>query len=91
MESFPNNSLILTTPGRPVRIFDISAALMTVGRGAANDIVLHDARVSRAHARLERRDGAFVLTDLGSANGVAVNGQPIQSAPVQPGRRWMAA
>lgn len=85
MESFPNNSLILTTPGRPVRIFDISAALMTVGRGAANDIVLHDARVSRAHARLERRDGAFVLTDLGSANGVAVNGQPIQSAPVQPG------
>lgn len=85
MEPLASNSLILTTPGRPVRIFDISATRLTIGRGATNDIVLHDARASRAHARLEQRDGAFVLTDLASANGVALNGQPIQTAAVQPG------
>ncbi|MBI4300332.1 MAG: FHA domain-containing protein [Chloroflexi bacterium] len=43
-------------------------------------MVLPDAKVSRAHARLECSDAGCVLVDLGSANGTRVNGQPAQHA-----------
>src|SRR5262245_56026698 len=50
--------------------------VLTVGRAPDNDIVLNDVRVSRHHARLERRAAGWLLTDLGSRNGVVVNGEP---------------
>ncbi len=37
-----------------------------VGRAAESDLCLTDPRVSRVHARIEWRQGAFVLTDLSS-------------------------
>jgi pSer/pThr/pTyr-binding forkhead associated (FHA) protein len=45
-----------------------------VGRDAGVDLQVVDERVSRKHARIELRDGVFVLTDLNSTNGVFVNG-----------------
>jgi ABC-type multidrug transport system ATPase subunit/pSer/pThr/pTyr-binding forkhead associated (FHA) protein len=56
------------------------AGVLTVGRAPANDIVLSDVRVSRHHARLERRADGWLLTDLGSRNGVVVNGEPAGAA-----------
>ena len=50
---------------------------VTLGRDSRCDIVLQDGNVSRQHARLERVDGAYVLTDLGSTNGTFVNEQPV--------------
>lgn len=47
---------------------------MTIGRGTDNALVLVDERVSRRHARLAARDGALILTDLDSTNGIRVNG-----------------
>jgi serine/threonine protein kinase len=41
--------------------------------GRAGDLRLGDARVSRRHARVVKRDGEFVLEDLGSANGTYLN------------------
>jgi hypothetical protein len=52
----------------------------SVGRGEDNDIVIPHPSVSRAHARLARRDGAFELTDLNSTNGSFVNNQPVQGS-----------
>ncbi len=51
-----------------------------LGRGEDNDVVIPHASVSRAHARLLRRDGSFQLTDLNSTNGCYVNGQPIHGS-----------
>jgi len=51
---------------------------ITVGRGEDNDIVIPHASVSRNHARLTRRDGAFELTDLNSTNGSYVNNLLVQ-------------
>ena len=50
---------------------------LRLGRDAACDIVIVDRRVSRQHARIERRRGKFMLIDQ-SANGtyVAVSGEP---------------
>lgn len=50
---------------------------LSLGRGEDNDIVIPHASVSRVHARLARRNGAFELTDLNSTNGSYVNGSPV--------------
>ncbi len=47
--------------------------VVTVGRAADNDIVLNDVRVSRRHAQLERVPDGWLLSDLGSRNGMIVN------------------
>lgn len=57
-----------------------SGRVYRVGRGATCDLVLSDADASREHVALERRwDGIFV-TDLGSKNGVMVEGKRIAGA-----------
>jgi adenylate cyclase len=51
----------------------------SIGRDSDNDIVLDDARASRHHARIELRQGKFVLYDT-STNGTLVRseqGQPV--------------
>jgi pSer/pThr/pTyr-binding forkhead associated (FHA) protein len=59
---------------------------MLVGRVAGVQLQLDDDSVSRRHAQLEISPGGVVLKDLGSANGTAVNDQPISEEVVlQPG------
>lgn len=51
---------------------------ITIGRKEGNTIRLTERNVSRRHARLRRNDGAFNIADLGSYNGVRINGQRIE-------------
>jgi hypothetical protein len=53
---------------------------VSVGRGEDNDVVIPHPSVSRAHARLMRRDGGYELTDLGSTNGSFVNNQQVRGS-----------
>jgi hypothetical protein len=48
-----------------------------LGRAPDNHIVLPDTYVSSYHARLDRRDGEWWLTDLDSRNGTRLNNVPI--------------
>lgn len=50
-----------------------------IGRGPLNEICLRDTEASRMHAKLEYREGLYVLTDLSSSNGTYVNGQKIRT------------
>ncbi|HET8632169.1 MAG TPA: FHA domain-containing protein, partial [Thermomicrobiales bacterium] len=59
------------------REYPLDRASLTVGRHEAGDIVLEDTQASRQHARFTVRDGQVTVTDLGSANGTRVNGQPV--------------
>jgi hypothetical protein len=52
----------------------------TLGRAPDNHIVLPDTYVSSYHARLDRRDGEWWLSDLGSRNGTRLNDVPITKA-----------
>jgi pSer/pThr/pTyr-binding forkhead associated (FHA) protein len=54
--------------------FDIRTPLVHVGRGAHNDVVVDDDSVSDTHAKLQRREDAWYLIDLGSTNGTYVGG-----------------
>ncbi|WP_130176081.1 FtsK/SpoIIIE domain-containing protein [Cryobacterium sp. SO1] len=55
------------------REFPLAPGSLLVGRDASCDIVLHDSLVSKKHVRLEIGDAVEVI-DLGSANGVVVDG-----------------
>jgi pSer/pThr/pTyr-binding forkhead associated (FHA) protein len=48
-----------------------------IGRGPQCHIVLDDPRVSRAHARLTVDGAGVAIEDIGSANGVYINGDRI--------------
>lgn len=59
-----------------------------IGRSDACQIVLEDALVSRRHALLCNTGDAVEITDLGSVNGVLVNGERISgSSPIRVGSR----
>ncbi|MFN3649303.1 MAG: FHA domain-containing protein [Armatimonadota bacterium] len=58
---------------------------VTIGREEDNRIRLADAKVSRHHARIEPRSGAWVLRDLGSRNGTRVNGVRVVRSGLLPG------
>ncbi len=58
----------------------------TIGRSRDCDIVLDDVGVSRRHAELRPTPTGWTVADLGSTNGVLVNGRPIRGAQqLQPG------
>lgn len=57
-----------------------------VGRDARDGLTLHDAEVSRRHARVSAHDGVAYLEDLRSSNGTFVNERRVrQSVELQPG------
>jgi hypothetical protein len=61
--------------------FALTAGDLTIGRDGENEIVLAENTVSRQHARVLRDgQGQWTLIDLGSANGVYVNGMRVQRA-----------
>jgi pSer/pThr/pTyr-binding forkhead associated (FHA) protein len=59
--------------------------VIRIGRALDNDIVLQDASVSRHHAEIERRDGVFLMRDLGSQNGTWVADNRITEVRLTPG------
>jgi Protein of unknown function (DUF3662)/FHA domain len=67
----------------------IPASGAVLGRSRDADIVLADPNVSRRHAEIRPAGrGRWTVTDLGSTNGVKVNGTPISGdAPLEAGDR----
>jgi hypothetical protein len=56
-----------------------------VGRHIANALPLPDREISRRHAQLFPRDDQFFVADLGSRNGIYVNGTKFQERALAPG------
>jgi DNA-binding NtrC family response regulator len=61
------------------------AGTITVGSGAACDLVLDDERVSERHVEIRRDGPHFVVRDLGSTNGTLYQGSLITEARVAVG------
>lgn len=59
----------------------------TIGRSTKNTLSLKSEEISRYHAQIRFEKGAFVLEDLGSANGTKLDGKRIQRAELKPGGR----
>ena len=57
----------------------------TIGSVAGNTVVLADPAVSRKHAGIRKVDSDYELADLGSTNGVYVNGHKVPKKTLEPG------
>ena len=77
--------LVLFQQDGPEQEFELSKARVTIGRAMTNDIILGDGRVSREHARLECSPAGCKIIDLGSSNGIRVNGLRIERAVLNSG------
>ena len=66
--------------------FSVKTPVVNIGRADYNDVVLPDESVSTTHAKLQRREGVWILVDLDSTNGTFVDGDQIKGeAALAPG------
>jgi FhaA, N-terminal domain/FHA domain len=74
----------LTVAGRK---HEVTKPSVVIGRSREADIRVSDVNVSRRHAELRQDGTAYLIVDLGSTNGVEVNGKRTDRAKVRDGDR----
>ncbi len=88
MKPSPTNwVLLLSRAGQRLRVVPLADGSATIGRDSDNQIPLPHTSVSRRHAEIICGAGGVKLRDLGSRNGVLVNGVPRKTATLQVGDR----
>jgi serine phosphatase RsbU (regulator of sigma subunit)/pSer/pThr/pTyr-binding forkhead associated (FHA) protein len=84
-------TLELIRDGRVDRVFEVKGADLHIGRSSGSDVHFDESKVSRNHARVERRpDGSCYLVDLDSQNRTYVDDRkltPFQPVRLQDGSR----
>ncbi len=80
--------LVVTSPGVREEV-DLFEGLTIIGRSAEAHLILDHPLVSRRHAALEVTGARVQIRDLGSRNGVLVNGKPLlEPGELGPGDRF---
>ena len=59
------------------RNIPLASEVTTIGSAPGSTVQLSDAGVSRKHAGIRKAEGGFELADLGSTNGIYVNGERV--------------
>jgi hypothetical protein len=67
------------------QVLNLSEEVTTIGSVAGNTVVLADPAVSRKHAGIRKVDSNYELADLGSTNGIYVNGHKVPKKTLEPG------
>jgi pSer/pThr/pTyr-binding forkhead associated (FHA) protein len=55
----------------------VGAGGAVLGRSRDSDVVIDDPNVSRHHAEVRPSGGSWIVNDLGSTNGIKVNGRRV--------------
>ncbi len=74
----PLATLLVQRGQRKGERLQVRTPVTNIGRGEYNDIALPDASLSANHAKLQLKEGIWVLTDLGSTNGSRVDGETVR-------------
>jgi pSer/pThr/pTyr-binding forkhead associated (FHA) protein len=56
-------------------IIILNKPVFSIGRESDSDVFLDDVTISRKHAKIEKLDNYYKITDLGSLNGIYINGK----------------
>lgn len=67
--------------------YALGRATTRIGRGTDADLRVDDPGISRLHAELRRSGGDVTVVDLGSTNGVVVDGERVEQARLRDGSR----
>ncbi|HEY1043158.1 MAG TPA: FHA domain-containing protein [Telluria sp.] len=70
--------IILSCEGQPIREVELGTDRMSIGRHPQNDIVLDHPTISSRHACITLLGDHALIEDLGSTNGVYVNGKRVE-------------
>ena len=70
--------IAIQTAGGTRERYPLAKERVSIGRSRESDIFLPDQWLSRHHAAIEQREGAFWVGDLNSKNGTLLNGEPVR-------------
>ena len=73
--------------GKIISEHKLEKPLLTIGRITGNDILVPNQRVSRLHARLRLVQGAWVIEDAESVNGIEYQGNRVERVSLTNGDR----
>lgn len=65
--------------------FQLDRQSVSLGRGSENDIAIDSGSISVKHAQMRRIEGGYELRDLGSTNGIKLNGERRDVIPLRSG------
>jgi hypothetical protein len=77
----------LVQVGKSSRAWPLSKEAIVLGRQKDCDVVLADPGISRRHAEVRREGDEWVVIDLGSTNGLEINGKRVNRHRLVPGDR----
>src|SRR3954469_23449460 len=63
----------------------LNKPVLLLGRHEECDVQLHSSKVSRRHCIIAFLDDRVLIRDLGSTNGVRINGETVTEAPIKDG------
>lgn len=68
--------------------FVIKVSSFTIGRGEEVDLLIADPKASRSHARVDFTKEGWIVSDLGSANGIFFQGEYIRKFGLKSGEHF---
>jgi pSer/pThr/pTyr-binding forkhead associated (FHA) protein len=80
----PPPRLVMLFPPPGGAEFALTKNSVRIGRAEHLDVVIQHRSMSREHAEVVRDGDSFTIRDLGSANGVRVNGKEVERARLKP-------
>jgi hypothetical protein len=78
----PLGGLLVRSGERKGERIALRSLVVNVGRAEYNDVVLPDPSVSTVHAKLQRREDFWILSDQGSTNGTFVDDERVTDEAV---------
>lgn len=79
--------VLIEVDGKVVGERRLDKEVMTLGRLSGNDIQVPSQRVSRLHAKIRRENGAWIIEDADSLNGLVYQGNLVERLVLKNGDR----
>ncbi len=80
--------IVVMTGASAGQSFNIDRERVTMGRGPGVDFAVDNPEMSRQHAAIEYSARNFQIRDLGSTNGIFINGKHVQAGAIRHGDRF---
>ncbi|MDQ1353185.1 MAG: hypothetical protein QG657_3491 [Acidobacteriota bacterium] len=72
-----------------IKKFPLDKSTITIGRNNDNDLVIREDFISRNHVRITVSEHAITVKDLGSTNGINVQGEKVKEAAIKIGESFI--